>query len=115
MFVAKNQIYVFIACVSFGLVLGLALSIASLVKHFIKIPIIKDLPIVFTWIVAGVFFSIYSNQLNFPNFRFYMIAGVFISLVLYYKSFHIILAKIVKKIYNRIVKERETFKETKDD
>ncbi len=100
MFVTKNQIFVFIACVAFGGVAGLAYSFSALIKYPIKNRWIKILPDVIVSVPIAVAFVIYSHGLNFPNIRAYMLVGVFIGLFLYFKSFYIILAKCTKKIYN---------------
>ncbi len=114
MFVTKNQIYVFIACIAFGGLCGIILSAISAIKYFVKNKYLIIIIDVFSWAFLGVLFSIYSYILNFPNFRFYMLAGVFISIVAYFKSFHIILAKRTKKLYNKII-EKFKLKRTEDD
>ncbi len=105
MFVTKNQIYVFIASVAFGAVFGLFFSLLNVANPKNN----KVLQIVFGCIFGalfGVAFIVYSYYLNFPTLRFYILFGVIAGFFAYFKSFHIILAKIREKIYNiRILKK----------
>ena len=102
MFVTKNQLYVFIACVAFGGGAGIIFSLLSVIFERIKNKVIKALPFIIISIPLGFSYVFYGYMLKFPNFRVYMILGVFCGIYLYFKSFHIILAKFVKKFYNII-------------
>ena len=102
MFVTKNQLYVFIACLAFGGGVGGVFSLFSIIFGCAKNKLIKALPFVLISIPLGIAYVFYGYMLKFPNFRLYMIAGVFCGIYLYFKSFHIILAKFVKKFYNII-------------
>ncbi|MBE7083594.1 MAG: hypothetical protein E7373_03210 [Clostridiales bacterium] len=104
MFVTANQIYVFIACVAFGSVSGIFYSLSSAFKFFIKNKVIKIVFDIFASIVVSFLYVIFSVLIKFPNVRIYMLVGVFVGLILYFKSFHILLAKCAKKIYNIIYK-----------
>lgn len=109
MFVTKNQIFIFIACVAFGGVSGLLYSISGAIKFFFKNKLLK---IIFDALISlpiGVLFVVYAHQLNFPNTRGYMLLGVFTGIYLYFKSFYIILAKCAEKIYN-ICKQKRKIK-----
>ena len=104
MFVTKNQFYVFVACVAFGTFLAFLFCIVRLVRYLSNN---KYFPTIIEFVflaISGFLFSCYSHILFFPNFRPYMLIGVFSGFFGYLKSFHIILAKIIKKFYNRIVK-----------
>ena len=100
MFVTKNQFYVFLACVAFGVFL------ACLLCCIIEL---------FFWAFSSLIFSYYSHILCFPNFRPYMLIGVLCGFFGYLKSFHIILAKITKKFYNRVVNKTSRNKRAEDD
>ena len=100
MFITKNQIFIFIACLAFGGLGGGVLSFFQAIKFFIKNKIIKILLDLFGCVCVGVAYVHFSHSLKFPNFRAYMMVGVFVGIFLHLKSFHIILAKIAKKIYN---------------
>lgn len=49
------------------------------------------------FVCASVYFS-------FPDVRAYMFAAIFIGIMLYIKSFHIMVAFFVNKLYNRCTK-----------
>lgn len=100
MFVTKNQIFVFIACIAFGFFCGVVFGLLSYIKVFIKHKIIKDILDVILGGVLGCVLVLYAFKLNFPTLRVYMLIGVVIGIVGYFKSFNILLAKSAKKFYN---------------
>ena len=106
MFVSANQIYVFLACVAFGGVVGVFFSVSSVFKHLIKIKWIKDLVEVIAFMLVAFLYLLYSYNMRFPNLRMYMIVGVLIGITAYLKSFHIMLAKFLKKAYNIIKRKK---------
>lgn len=105
MFVSSGQFYVFTACVGFGVFLGILFftvkDLTVKIKNASFKGVIQFLPFFF----SAFLFIIYSNKLNFPTFRVYMLFGVFSGVYLYGKSFRLILAKVVKRVYN-IKKEK---------
>ena len=113
MFVTKHQFYVFIACISFGGISGLMFSATQTLKYYIKNKLIKVVLDVFVFIALAGGYVLYSHVLKFPNTRIYMLAGVFLGIVLYFKSFHIILAKYLKKLYNIVSKNIKRKKKAK--
>ena len=102
MFVTHNQFYVFIACMAFGGVGGVLFSVFFAIKFFIKNAIFKRVIDVLIFILLGIIFVIYSYFMNFSDLRVYMIIGVFVGILMYFKSLHILLAKFFKKHYNII-------------
>ena len=102
MYVTANQFYVFLACVSIGSTCGILYSIFYLIKYFVKINVIKILLDVLFYVASFFIFLMCGYKLYFPSLRVFMLLGFFIGLVVYIKSFNIILAKIVKKLYNKI-------------
>ncbi len=100
MFVTANQIYIFFACVAFGGVSGLFFSTSIALKKIIKNKWLKILPDVVAFFVITPLYVLYSFCMRFSNLRVYMLLGVVIGIILYLKSFHIILAKFIKKVYN---------------
>lgn len=115
MFVTKHQFYVFIACIAFGGMGGVLFSIFQTIKFCIKNKLVKATFDVFVFLILAGGYVLYSHLLNFPNIRIYMMAGVFVGIVLYFKSFHIILAKYLKKLYNIIVKNLKRKKKEKHE
>ena len=103
MFVTKNQFFVFVACIAFGAIIAFVLSLVKLTKFLSKHKIVYAV-FDFVWLsFSSLLFSYYSHALSFPNFRPYMLLGVFCGFFGYFKSYHIILAKSIKKFYNSIV------------
>ena len=115
MFVTKHQFYVFVACVAFGGISGITFSISNTIKFCIKNKPVKTLLDVLAFLIVASAYVLFSHQLNFPNIRVFMIAGVFVGILLYFKSFHIILAKYLKKLYNIIDKNIKRKKKAKDE
>ena len=117
MFVTKSQIFIFIACLSFGGVCGIFYSFSAAVKYFIKNKFIKAIPDVIASLFIALIYVNFSFSINFPNVRAYMMAGVFVGIFLYLKSFHILLAKNSEKIYNicknKILKAKDVRKQSK--
>lgn len=106
MFVTASQFYVFVSCVAFGSVFGILFGLSDCVKLFIKSKTLKVLSDVLAFIVVCFSYIVYAYVLKFPNLRAYMFLGVFAGILLTFKSFNILLAKTVKKIYNICVKKK---------
>lgn len=100
MFVTYTQFYVFISCLSFGVIIGGLYSIITIIKNLIKKKFIKIILDIFYFLLFTILFVLYAHNLNFPNFRLYMIFGALLGNFLYVKSFHIILANFCKRLYN---------------
>ena len=105
MFVSNGQFYVFIACVCFGGIGGVFFSISNLFKSLTKKYTLKIIFDIIAFCLLSFLYVLFSHTLSFPSFRAYMVLGVFVGIFIYLKSFHIILAKILKKIYNIIDKK----------
>ena len=103
MFVTKNQFYVFVACVAFGTLLAILFCVVRLVRYLSNNKYFLGVVDFLFLTISSFLFSYYSHMLFFPNFRPYMLIGVFSGFFGYLKSFNIILAKSIKKFYNRIV------------
>lgn len=101
MFLSSEQFYVFLVCIAFGGASGLLYS------FFVPLKIISNsifrvlLDLVYFCLIAFIYLN-FSHYLNFPSFRVYMALGVFLGMLMYKESFHIILAKILKRLYNII-------------
>ncbi len=104
MFVSSGQIYVFLSCVAFGGVSGSVVGFSESIKKICKNKILSVIISVISFIIVGFLYVAYSSRMKFPSLRWYMIVGVLAGIVAYFKSFHIILAKCEKLIYNIIVK-----------
>ena len=100
MFVSSGQFYVFCAAAAFGGAAGFLLSVSGAIKTVSKNKVVGFIADTSAFALAAFAFVPYSYALNFPSFRPYMAAGVFLGLFLYAKSYHILLAKPVKILYN---------------
>ena len=104
MFVSDNQFYFFILSVSIGFVLSPLFSVSDLFKSKLKRLWIRTIFDVIFFALFGVFYCRLFFVYGFPNLRPYMIMGAIVGIVLYKKSFHFILAKIIEKAYNITIK-----------
>ena len=107
MFVTSNQFYVFVACVAFGGVAGMFFSLSAAVKFFLKNKFLRAVPDVAAFTITFAVYLAYSFYAGFPDFRIYMFAGVAAGIALYMKSFHLLLAKSGKIIYNICERKKE--------
>lgn len=106
MFVTFNQFFVFLACVAYGGISGILFSIVILIDKATKKKWVKIVLDIFAFLTTAVVYLIYSYKMQFPNLRMYMVAGVLLGIALYLKSFHIMLAKFLKKAYNIIKRKK---------
>ena len=114
MFVANNQFYVFIACVSIGTLFGVFYSPIVMIKEKVcKITVSISLDIIYFFLLS-ICFLFCSYFLKFPSLRGYMLVGIFLGIYLYFKSFHYMLAKVVKRVYNRYKKSFDSRKKLND-
>lgn len=107
MFVTANQIFEFLVCIYAGLLSGIIYDIFYAIKQFCggkKFDIILD--IVF-FVVFALIYIFVSFIFEFPVFRLYMFLSAQLGLLMYIKSFHILFANAVKKIYNKLKRIRE--------
>lgn len=102
MFITNGQFLVFVACVSFGAFSGILFLPNVIIKQFFNVKLLNYFLDFIVFIIISLLFVIYQNSLKFPSIRGYMIAGCLLGLYSYFKSFNIILANLVKKIYNSI-------------
>lgn len=104
--ISLEQFNVFFVCVSIGCVFGLNMPITNYVKDCIKIQYFKILLDVLMFLVYSIAFIFISYLLRFPNVRIYMFFGVFLGCVIGYKTFNLTLAKLLKRLYNKIKKNK---------
>ena len=122
MFVSEGQLVIFIFCVALGFLIGIIWSIFSILREVFQLRIFRLFLDVLFFVVSILFYVLYANLLNFPSFRFYMPIGVFIGLFFYCESFHYILAKCIKRLYNitvkytvKVIKRFKTKRTSKDE
>jgi hypothetical protein len=100
MFESYGQIYTFLSCFAFGVVFGVLYLLVLLVKSKIKVKIIKIITDLIYFIGLSIFFAIFTKIFRFPSVRFYMPTAVLLGVFSSVKTFNIILAKMIEKIYN---------------
>jgi site-specific recombinase len=115
MFVTKNQFSVFVACLAFGCMIGVFLSLLNLIKIKVRQKFVEVIIDVVGFVVVAIIFSQYTFSLGFPSIRVYMIVGVLLGIYIYLKSLYILLAKIAKKFYNIIKKKLKSILKAKDE
>lgn len=106
------RIFIFISCLSLGILSGVVYDILYLIRCsvcgvYFKSYTLKDK--IFTAICDMIYFAILSCAyiflsavFEFEQTRFYMLLGCGIGIILYLKSFHIIVAFFIKKVYNSL-------------
>ncbi|MBQ3596832.1 MAG: spore cortex biosynthesis protein YabQ [Clostridia bacterium] len=107
MFVSSGQFYVLLSCIAFGVCCGVVRSIFTFFGAILNNKPIKIILDILFFVIIGFLFVLYSFRFSFPNVRAYMILGVFVGILLYMESFHIILAKFLERLYNKKVKSKK--------
>lgn len=92
-----------------GVVSGIGYTGFALLKRIIRKKYISILLDIVFFCLLSVAYVYYSFCYHFPSFRVYMYMGVILGLALYIKSFYIILAKSIKKIYNYIKRKKDNY------
>ena len=117
------QIFIFITCAFCGVISGVVYDILYIARCAVcgihrEAFTVKDriftfaCDIVYSLIFAAMFIFT-SVMFSFYELRFYMLLGCILGALLYLKSFHIIVAFFVKKVYNKITQRKsEKIKET---
>ena len=112
MFVTSGQLYYFLGSIAYGSVIGFCLSTTFFLKRRNFNKVLSTIFDVLIYVIASILFILYTYKLNYPNVRLYMIFGVFLGILIYLKSLNIVLAKILKKLYNILKKKKVKFKWT---
>lgn len=101
-----NQVYTFFVCVASGAISGVVYDLFYVIKRFISGKITEiSLDILFFILFAGIY--IFTSVLfGLPEFRFFMFIGCLLGLLLYLKSFHIMLDFFINMLYNVKIKTK---------
>lgn len=104
------QIYIFIICLFCGVVSGVLYDFLYIVRcslcgiqksaYTVKDKIFLIICDLLYCLVFATGFIFVSVIFNFDNLRLYMLLGCIIGAIIYLKSFHIIVAICVQKVYN---------------
>lgn len=106
------SIFIFITCACCGIVSGVVYDILYIARCAVcginkQVYTVKDkiftvaCDILYCLVFAAAFVFL-SVMFDFNGLRLYMLLGGLLGIVLYLKSFHIIVAFCVKKVYNKI-------------
>ena len=107
------QIFIFLVCLFCGVLSGVVYDVLYIARSVLcginkSVYTVKDR--IFTVIcdllyclVFAAGFIFVSVMFNFENLRLYMLLGCVLGALIYLKSFHIIVAFFVRKVYNKIV------------
>ena len=111
------QIYIFIVCLFCGVISGIVYDVLYIVRcslcgidksaYTVKdkiFLIICDLLYCFVFAAGFIFVTVI---FDFENLRAYMLLGCAVGAIIYLKSFHIIVAISVRKVYNVITNRKE--------
>ena len=111
------QIYIFIICLFCGILSGVVYDILYVVRcslcgidkysYTVKDKIFLIICDLLYCLVFAAGFIFVSVLFGFENLRAYMLIGCFIGAIIYLKSFHIIVAFFVRKVYNVIIAKKE--------
>lgn len=104
------QFYVFIACISIGYIGGNFFIVFMPLRKISNNNIIKILIDLISFVALTILYIFLSFKFNFPSIRFYMIIGVLVGVYIYFESLYIPLAKLLKTVYNIIIKKRNNKK-----
>ena len=113
-------IFVFITCTCCGVVRGIVYDVLYIARSAVcgirkEAFTVKDriftvaCDILYCLIFAAGFVFI-SVMFDFDSLRLYMLLACFLGAFLYLKSFHVIVAFFVKKVYNKFTSRRKVIK-----
>lgn len=105
-------LFIFITCTCCGVLSGIVYDILYIARSAVcgirkEAYTVKDkiftaaCDILYCLIFAAAFVFV-SVMFDFPELRLYMLAACFLGALMYLKSFHVIVAFSVKKVYNKI-------------
>lgn len=108
------QVFIFLTCVLCGVCSGVVYDVLYLARTFVcglnkakftvKDKIFTCLCDLIYFVVFAVMFVFISVTFEFYSIRLYMLAGCALGAIIYLKSLHIIIAFLIRKVYNSIEK-----------
>lgn len=112
------QIFIFITCACCGILSGIVYDVLYVARcsvcgvrkeaYTVKDKIFTAACDLLYFIVFAAAFVFISVMFDFYEIRLYMLIGSALGAILYLKSFHVIVAFCVKKVYNKIVSKKST-------
>lgn len=111
------QIYIFIICLFCGVISGIVYDVLYIVRcslcgidksaYTVKDKIFLIICDLLYCLVFAAGFIFVTVIFDFENLRAYMLLGCAVGAIIYLKSFHIIVAISVRKVYNVITNRKE--------
>ena len=111
------QIYIFIICLFCGVISGVVYDVLYIARcslcgidksaYTVKDKIFLIICDLLYCLVFAAGFIFVSVIFDFENLRAYMLIGCVVGAIIYLKSFHIIVAIFVRKVYNIITNKKE--------
>ena len=112
------RFFIFIVCLFCGIISGILYDVLFVARVFLcgadkRVYTVKDRIFIIAadilyclTFAAGYIFT--SVTFDFEGFRLYMLIGCGLGALLYLKSFHVIVAFSVKKVYNKITLKKRS-------
>ncbi len=116
-FSSKMQLFIFLMCALCGVCSGVVYDVLYVARVFVcgtnKVNYtLKDK--IFTCVCDLIYFTVFAAMFiflsvcfEFYEIRAYMLAGNVLGAIIYLKSFHIIIAFLIKKVYNIINRNKK--------
>lgn len=111
------QIYIFIICLFCGVISGVVYDILYVARcslcgidksvYSVKDKIFLVISDLLYCLIFAAGFIFVSVMFDFENLRLYMLLGCVLGAIIYLKSFHIIVAFFVRKVYNIVTLAKE--------
>ena len=95
-----NQFFIFIICMLTGIVSGLLYDFFYVIKRLFRSKIVTAALNATFFTAFSVLYVFVAVMFEFPSSRGYMFIGCMLGLLAYVKSFHIIVAFLIEKVYN---------------
>lgn len=107
------EYYVFAIMFGFGLCSGVAVTaIRHSIHKFLKNIVVKNVVDSVCVLIFATTFFLLVNYLNFGQFRLYLLISFALGLLLQYKLFNKVIAKLVYIVYNLLCKVAKFVKQT---
>ncbi len=117
------QIFIFIICACSGVMSGIVYDVLYIARcavcgvekqaYTVKDKVFCAACDILYFIVFAAAFVFISVMFEFRELRLFMLIGCALGALLYLKSFHVIVAFFVKKVYNKVAIKRRYLKDKK--
>lgn len=114
------QVFIFLTCALCGVSSGVVYDVLYIARAFVCGVNVRNLTVkdkIFTCICDIIYFLVFAVMyvfisvcFEFYEIRWYMIFGCALGAIIYFKSLHVIIAFLIKKVYNRVNKDKGAVK-----